>query len=470
MRRLIVVTLVLGLAAPILGLSFLSRVRPAVLARTAVAVLEAVGPPRAAAQEAMKFEPVPPESMTALERERSRKRRVAEAAPAPPGPPAPAEPAEPPEPPEAPEPVTRVGDITRVGSDIHIENEESVQGTVMAWRGDVTVDGTVHGDVVAVGGNVYLNSTARVHGDVVCIGGELREEPGSYVSGEKVTIGGRGGETIARRIARRHRGIDLGDVETGWGALLLFGAFLRFAIAIGLTLLVAWIFQGRIAAGAEVMKRQPALSLGIGALVHALFIPSVVALALVVAILCITIIGIPLALAALFGYVLFFVLFWLLGLVVGAAVLGEKALSRRGPPPPVVWQSALAGVVLVGGLGFVGRILEAMGVIGLGGLGKVLVILSLLAAIVLGTVGGGAWLKWEFEAGLFGRWRRRSPGGRGAPAEGGQPSAYGPPPGSPFGPPAAMPPPPPATPAGADAYMPPGPESPPAPPGPAPGS
>jgi len=465
-----VVTLVLGLAAPILGLSFLSRVRPAVLARTAAAVLDGVCPTRAAAQEPMKFEPVPPESVTGLERGRSRKRRVEAVAPAPPGPPASAEPAEPPEPPEAPEPVTRVGDITRVGSDIHVENEESVQGTVMAWRGDVTVDGTVHGDVVAVGGNVNLNSTARVHGDVVCIGGELREEPGSYVSGEKVTIGGRGGESIARRIARRHRGIDLGDVETGWGALRLFGAFLRFAIAIGLTLLVAWIFQGRIAAGAEVMKRQPALSLGIGALVHALFIPSVVALAIVITMLCITIIGIPLALAAMFGYVLFFVVFWLLGLVVGATVLGEKALSRRGTPAQAVWQSALVGVVLVGGLRFVGGIFEAMGVIGLDGLGKVLVILSLLAAVVLGTVGGGAWLKWEFEAGLFGRWRRRLPGGRGAPAESGQPPTYGPPPGSPYGPPAVTPPPPPAAPAGTEAYMPPSPEPPSAPPGSAPGS
>jgi hypothetical protein len=432
MRRLALLIPLLGLTVPLVGLTLYTCARPVAVARLAVRLVDAAGPRRASAQE-MKFEPVPAESSTALDRSRARRVRRSGAAP-PEAPSAPPESIAPPESPETAAPINRVGDITRIGSDIHVERDESVQGTVVAVGGDVTVDGTVHGDVVAAGGSVYLNASARVEGDVACIGGELHEEPGSYVSGEKVTVGGWGTRNAANRILRRHRLLGLGGFgREGWSSLMVLGAFLWYLVAIGLTALIAWLFHGRITAGAQVMKRQPGLSLGIGALVHALFIPSIIALAIVMVILCITIIGIPLALAALFGYVLFFVAFWLFGLVVGATVLGERILSRRGAAMPSVWQSALAGVLLLGGVRFLGRILEALGVMGIDAIGKLLVVVALLATIVLGTIGGGAWLKWEFEAGLLGRWRGRR-GASGTSA--GAPSPYGPPPASPYGPPA----------------------------------
>jgi hypothetical protein len=295
----------------------------------------------------------------------------------------------------------------------------------------------------------------------------LHEEPGALVSGEKVTVAGRGGASVARRLAHRRGSIAVGGGEVGWGALRVLAAILRFLFVIGLTVLVAWLFRGRITAGAEVCKRQPGISLGIGALVHALAIPSIVALALVVAILCITIIGIPLALAALLGYALFFVVFWIFGLTVGATVLGERLLAGRSTAARPPWEYALAGVLLVGGVRFVGRLFEVAGFAGLDGIGKALVVLSLLAAIVLGTLGGGAWLKWEFESGLFGRWRDRARGGNGWRAP--FPAAPSPVAGAPAGAPAASPPPsvPPSPP---EAYMPPGTEPPSVPPGPTQGT
>ena len=71
-------------------------------------------------------------------------------------------------------------------------------------------------------------------------------------------------------------------------------------------------------------------SLGFGLLAAALFIPSVVALALVVAILCITIIGIPLALAVILGYVLAIILLCLWGSVIGALGAGRAAGAPDG--------------------------------------------------------------------------------------------------------------------------------------------
>ena len=471
MRRLGVLILALALAAPVLGLAVLLGGGPVRMTKATVALLEAAGPGRAVAQvTTLPFKSLPPESVSTLERERPARHRVRVSVDVPVVPEVPEVSAEPgvPEPPAAPEHVTRAGDLTRVGSDIHVEQDEVVRGDVTAIRGDITVDGTVHGGVVSFGGDVYLNATARVDGDVVCIGGELHEEPGAYVSGERVTAlsGGRG-ERIARslRLSQPHHGRDWEGRGWAWGILKSFGALMRLLIAIGLAVLIAWLFQGRIAVGSETLKRQPAVSLGIGALVHALFIPSIVALALVMALLCITIIGIPLALAALVGYLLFFVVFWVFGTVVGAAVVGERIAARRGVTAMPLWQSAMLGVLLVMGAGFVGNLLAVTGLPGLAGLGKLVVVLSVITSVVMGVMGGGAWLKWEFTEGVFGRWRGRWEGRNAARVP---PAPYGPPPASPYGPPAAAVPTvsQPAAPASPGVYMPPGPEPPPSEPTP----
>jgi hypothetical protein len=441
MRKLGVLVLAAALAVPVFGLAFLLRGGPVSTAKAVVAMLEAAAPRRALAQVTdLPFKSVPPESVSTLERERPARRRARVTVEVPEVPPAPVVPEPPvvpevPPPPAATEHVTRAGDLTRVGNDIHIDQDEVVRGDVTAIRGDITVDGTVHGGVVSFGGDVYLNATAIVDGDVVCIGGELHEEPGAYVSGERVTaLGGGRGERLARSLRVGESRHVRDGVREG---LKFFGALMRMLIFVGLTMLVVWLFQGRIAVGAETLKRQPALSLGIGALVHALFIPSIVALALVMALLCITIVGIPLALAALVGYLLFFAVFWIFGLVVGVAVVGGWIAARRGVSGLPVGKAALLGALVLAGAGLVGNFLAIMGVPVLGGLGKMVVVLSVIAAVVLGVMGGGAWLKWEFSEGVFGRWRGRWEGRNAARAAAAASAPYGPPPVSPYGPPAA---------------------------------
>ncbi|WP_165795262.1 polymer-forming cytoskeletal protein [Deinococcus koreensis] len=48
---------------------------------------------------------------------------------------------------------------------------------------DVTVTGAVSGNVIAVGGHVYLNSGARVRGEVVTLLGDVYRDPGAQVGG-----------------------------------------------------------------------------------------------------------------------------------------------------------------------------------------------------------------------------------------------------------------------------------------------
>jgi hypothetical protein len=404
MRRLGVLMAVL--AIPVAGFVFIQCGGPAAAVRIAVRALALAGPSPAMAEvKTIVFETALPESVAALEARSGAGHRphvkVTVSA----------------DEPEAPDSasvtgqVVRSGDMTRVGDDIHVGQDEVVDGSVTTFKGDVVVDGTVHGDVVAVLGDIFLNATARVDGDVVCIGAELNEEPGAYVSGERVTWKGGNLEAGLPHARRRDRESDTEEGGHRPGERLgeAFGWFLW---AVGLTLLAAWILRRRIAAGAEMMRLQPAASLGAGALVWL----SIFGMAVLGFLLLITIIGWVLLPLWALAIIIFYPVFAVLGLTVGAMVTGERLASRRGTTRMLVWQSALLGVLVLEGLWFLGQLLGLAGGFGLHALGGLLTFAATMAILILGTMGGGAWLRWEFGEGLFGQWRSRRPGGNGGSA------------------------------------------------------
>lgn len=333
----------------------------------------------ALAQEVMQFKPVPPESVSALVRPRPRGSAAPSAIPPPPAAPAEPPPGAPAPPVPPPIPSDESGDVVRFGSDIVVREGQTVVGDVVAMGGDVTVNGHVEGEVVAMGGDVHLGPNGRVDGQVVTIGGQLHEEPGSHVGGQRVTAGG---------------------LSNRWFPGPIFGVFnsgLKAAWTIAkmlLVLLVAWGFTQlaphRTQAAFEMFKNEPVKCLGFGLLAWALIIPSVVALALVVAILCITIIGIPLAIAVLLGYVLAIVLLVVWGYVVGAAVLGERLARQLGRSVSSLTLMAVWGVVALTVIKVVGHL---FGGIPMGGApGGMLVVLATVITGVLVTVGAGSLL------------------------------------------------------------------------------
>ena len=193
-------------------------------------------------------------------------------------------------------------------------------------------------------------------------------------------------------------------------------------------------------AAVDTLRRETALSFGIGALVWALILPSIVALALVVALLCITIIGIPLALAALLGYVLFLGMLFVWGYAVGAAVIGGQ-LSKRAQhtavagvapqPEPSLQRSAAMGVLVLGGTAVIAQIMKSLGGV-LYGLRAFIHVITIIFACLLTTAGAGAWLRAEFMTGTLGVWwRGRRLGGGGGPGIPVPPSPV-PPPASPM--------------------------------------
>lgn len=92
-----------------------------------------------------------------------------------------------------PEPVSVVTgdkehDITSWGKDVFLNENERVKAGIIVISSDAIINGTVEGDVIAVGGNIYVNSTGYVSGDAIAIGGRVEKKEGAKVTGSTITI------------------------------------------------------------------------------------------------------------------------------------------------------------------------------------------------------------------------------------------------------------------------------------------
>jgi hypothetical protein len=439
MRRAYAVLLVLalvgtGASLAALGMPIVRTTLRAVPGLRHLAGLNLLCPGTVVAGETLKFRPLPAESARAMARRRAR--AAASVTPPPPAVSETPEAPEAPSPPETPR-IVKSGDVMRVGSDIHVGREEVVTGSVSAIGGDVTVDGHVEGDVSAIRGDVYLSPTARVDGDVVSAGGQIHEEPGAYVGGQRVTA------MPGSKVKRLQRYLEH-DTHEHVGHVA--ASLVWFLVLLGVSWAIVQLAPARTAAAVDTLRRTTIPSIGIGALILALIIPSVVALSLLVAFLCITIIGIPLALAALLAYGLFFATFGVWGFVVGAGALGGVFLQRRAgasAAPVTISRAVMTGVILLAGTHFVGSLFGMPGMFVLFRvLGGFLFVITIIMMALSSLAGGGAWVRSEFQTGRFGRWWH----GRKASSAPTSPSATSAPP---------PPPPPPAPPSPPSAFAPP---------------
>jgi len=384
----------------------------------------------------MRFRPVPAESASTLSvpsealpdstigRRHGRAGRALTA----PGPPSALEPPGVPEPPVVPEPAVRTtsGDLVRFGSDITVKAGQLIQGDVVSFGGSIEVIGHVTGNVSAMGGDVTLTPSARVDGDVVCIGGTLREEPGSSVGGQRVTAPRTPGAKLFFPV--------LAVVGTGFQMLAHAAVAL---VMLGIAWLFAKLAPGRTQAALDQIAAEPGPSFIIGLLLWALIIPSVIALALVIAFLCITIIGIPLAAAVAVGYCAFFVLAGLWGAVVGYGVLGQHIHARFKGSPATLLQSLIWGGIALQGLRIASDLFHVIPLFGF--VGGLLTFVHFVACISLATLGAGALVRGEYQRRSLQNWWSRM-----RPASSTTPNDVPPPP---------PPPPPPAPPASSSAEV-----------------
>lgn len=235
---------------------------------------------------------------------------------------------------------------------LHVAEGETVTSAV-SFGGPIIVDGHVEQDVVAIGGLVQLNPTAVVDGSVVSMGAKVERAPGSKVGRDEVSMGVHGfnvseadetrGSTLEHHEEQEHHesssmkhaaasdeADESAESEDGFGSAVT-RFLVRFLVLFGIGALGFLGFPNAM----KSLSTELTSSLPMSALVGLLAVLASIPLTIL---LCITLIGIPVALVLVSA----FMIAWLVGLTVIAREIGSRL--------PRVKTSRSEALVLAAGL------------------------------------------------------------------------------------------------------------------------
>ncbi|UMZ74803.1 polymer-forming cytoskeletal protein [Natranaerofaba carboxydovora] len=203
----------------------------------------------------------------------------------------------------------RRGEIVKFSGDVHVEAGQIIEGDVVAFSGNVVVDGEVEGDVIAFAGDVKINGV--VHGDAITMGGALTVSNDGTLRGGEISI--QAGGVIDRLSA-------IGVHAPGMMALgNVFGMAIRIVSLLGflvIAFLVVSLTKKYIDNMSDYLERNIGRILLIGLIGLAVFPVLLLAVAL-------TIIGLPLVPFLIIGF--FAVVFY--GYVALAVLVGRYILN-----------------------------------------------------------------------------------------------------------------------------------------------
>ncbi len=213
------------------------------------------------------------------------------------------------------------GDVAAAGGKVRVTRSARLQSDVALAGGSVEMDGEVGGDLHAYGESVVINGV--VLGDLEVAGENIRIGPEAHIAGRLTYKSG--GAIVIDPQARIGQGIEQRDRDDrGWLGKIIHGAtrvggvmFTIGIVLLGVLLLLGMPGFSRDAAG--LVRREPLQSAGMGCIML-LGVPFAMIL------LMITIIGIPLALMMIFGYIALL----MLGYLVAALFVGDLVLEQLG--------------------------------------------------------------------------------------------------------------------------------------------
>jgi hypothetical protein len=315
-----------------------------------------------------------------------------------------------PEPPEPPEPPdfdhSEGNDLVRFGEDITIPEGRVIEGDVVAVGGSITVLGRVKGDAVSVGGTVHVEGKGVVEGDAVSLGGGVQTSDSASVGGSDVSVGK----------------FDFDHMNRMWpmiGALGMLGTgawLIKVLVGLMITLFLGWIslllLRERLEHAAGIVHERFGKSFVMGLLGWVLLVLAIpvgiIALILTcviaIVILCITIIGIPVAILLIVALVL-----GVIGIVVGALYagflgyltgtmfLGRRILGQRVAAKPLL--AIAAGVLLIAVLRFAGELISALSFFAFHPVGMAFGFAAALLSFIIASAGLGALIIGRFGKG-----------------------------------------------------------------------
>jgi hypothetical protein len=286
-------------------------------------------------------------------------------------------------------------DYVRFGEGVFVAEDETILGDVVAIGGDIEVEGQIDGDCVAIGGDLDLGSNAVVDGDVVCIGGVLTLGDSAQVGGSAVSVWGELDASPTAYVAGERTEVHGGGVRLPFWLIGfdggrsfrsdLWGFFSRLVwvfVLVGIGILAYSIFPSRMARLADVVNQNGLVTFLAGLAGWVLWLP-------VFVLLCITIVGIPVAILLIFLTPIM-VLLGYLGVAIAA---GRKSEAGRAGGARAILLGVLmleAGLLLGKLFGTMPSIFEVLGVI--------LTIVGCIVIFIAATMGFGAFLMTRFRA------------------------------------------------------------------------
>jgi len=264
--------------------------------------------------------------------------------------------------------------IVKFGSDVVVEEDEEIDGDVVALGGTIEVRGTVTGNVVAIGGDVDIFSTGDVEGDAVSIGGQVIKRGGAVVRGEKVSVGRFGAPSF--KLPFTHPPFPM-FTHIGFPAFILRIFKILFFIFLGVVVLA--ILPKNVDKVKEKVKHDLLKSGLVGLLAEILVIPIFI-------LLIITIIGIPVALLVQPLLILAAVI---LGYTGTCLFVGEKLQEHTSLKPDTKIMILVMGILAVELVPLVARTIGVFGGI-FSPFALIISIIGWIIGYVVITIGFGA--------------------------------------------------------------------------------
>ncbi len=205
-----------------------------------------------------------------------------------------------------------------LGGNALLMDSSTVKGSVILLGGNLTANGIIEGDLIALGGNADLGSSAVVEGDVQLIGGNLNRSPGAVVKGT-VREGPELSGDFILPFTFGSNGFEM-DPITGLRVpsfqnpiLEMLWLFARSFIWAVVAVLAALFLAAPISRIGEAAVRQPLPAGGIGCL-------TLIVVPIVLVLLAITLICIPIS---LLGAIVLWIA-WAFGIVALGTEVGKK--------------------------------------------------------------------------------------------------------------------------------------------------
>jgi hypothetical protein len=241
--------------------------------------------------------------------------------------------------------------IFKIGNDITIERKMVVKH-VIDIGGQITVEGTVEGNIVAIGGSIVLAGEATVYGNVVTIGGVI-------LQGRNTDIRGNITEINASNFWNVISGA-FEDENEGWSWILAIVSLATFICLLIIAILISFLLPKPILVIVATIEEETLRSFLWGLLGMILVVP--LAVLLTISVVGIVLIPLEVVLVAV-GVVM--------GFISIAQLLGKRLYATFKRKEPGIVRETFWGLVVLWFLGwipYVGVILKVLAIVlGLGG-------------------------------------------------------------------------------------------------------